>query len=207
MPEEVAQGIKEGQYDGLFGGETLLHAGNLNTFNMAVSGARYGDVRHCVRGWAPWSSTKGKSRGRPSGGSFACMHKRHERQYKIKDSECASIQWIRIDHIKLLIAVVYILPESSTVWTDWEHALPLLTLKQGIIAAEAEGLDVMVIGDLNARIGEESELENVGVVERHVAEPEVPVCRNDMYISSIPIPKAQPDQAWTRKYARGGRIF
>lgn len=201
IPQGVLEDLDAQRYDMFCGGETMIHAGNQSAFNLPQCCKHYGVVHHCYKDWGFWDG------GRQSGGLFATLSQNHAGRYKIANSACSCIMWITMVDVNLKIAVVYIPPETSSVWKEWAHADPLLTLMQGVIEAEAAGYAVLIVGDMNARIGVECDLPPLEQQELHPAEPMWPITESDTVIDSITRARASMDQGAYSVNDRGRELL
>lgn len=155
----------------------------LQCHDMILCGETWLDqrsVHHCAlpgfQGFHAYHDREYGQEGRPFGGvsTFVSEHRMPEatKQYS---SPCKSIVWTEMESMQLSIASVYMAPENSHVWGLLPEADPLYALREGIMHAKSKGHVVLVLGDMNARIGGLTECPQSEDLELHPAEPVYPL--------------------------------
>lgn len=155
-------------YDVVIVGESWVHQGNKKEF--ALDGF---EVHHCF-----YPKEYAKKAGRHHGGvtvfgNVATIGGLSH--VSLRDSACKCIVWMEFERLQLTIAAVYWAPEDSKVWGKLDHPDVMLTLRQGITEALGGGQEVLLIGDMNARIGDLTDVSSQYVLQQHALEPTVPM--------------------------------
>ena len=141
-------------------GETWLHAATCDLFKL--QGFK---EHHCFH------FREYGAKGVPYGGVSAFVKDTLPYPCIFKDSCCHSIVWVDFPTLKLKIAAVYMAPDNSSVWARLGNLDPLEALREGIGKAQEVGYTVVIMGDLNARIGGMVDIPHAMSLEQHQAEP------------------------------------
>lgn len=171
-------------------GETWLLAGEGDSLDLRLPGYV---ATHFARPRAAGA------RGRPAGGISVYVHQRlMQLRPKVTADPSGDVVWINMAAINLSIAACYFSPQG----TPWfrTHGSPFATqgpLMQGILRAQGMHHRCLVVGDMNARVGDLS-TDIPPLADAHG--PDGGLFNHAMY-SGIPYERTSAD-ATTNKYGR-----
>lgn len=184
-PNQEGKGTLNIIYQNCGGWNSFSHdtKSQLDKYDMVSCGETWldqGSVHHCIlpgfQGYHAYHDRTYGQEGRPFGGVSVFMDtSRILEVTKQYSSTCKSIVWTEFEGLQLTIANVYMAPENSHVWELLPEADPLFALKEGVIKAKHKGHAVLVLGDMNARIGGLSECPSRKDMQVHPAEPFYPL--------------------------------
>jgi hypothetical protein len=170
-------------YDLVLVGEPWVDQGNKEKF--------------CIHGFEAHHCFYGRmlgQKGRHHGGISAFANKKTLHglsQVHVSDSTCRCIVWLEFATINTMVAAVYIAPENSKVWHRLDAPDVMLTLREGVTKAISKGQQVMLVGDMNARMGALSDVPSLDILGQHEAEPAIApgqdVSAQAGFYESIPI--------------------
>lgn len=106
-------------------------------------------AHHCVR------EQHWQGRGRPNGGVTVLLRDASLLgEVVVRAESLTGIVWVEMTRLGLVLAACYFSPDDSKVYQRRAlHPDPLEQLFSGIAARQERGLHVVVVGDLNARVG------------------------------------------------------
>jgi len=156
-------------------GETWLHAATCDLFKL--QGFK---EHHC------YHFREYGAKGVPYGGVSVFVKDTLPYSCIFKDSCCRSIVWVDFPTLKLKIAAVYMAPENSSVWARLGNLDPMEALREGIGKAQEVGYTVVIMGDLNARIGGMVDIPHAMTLEQHQAEPMADLLKGVYSYDGIP---------------------